>query len=117
MAIKRNLGAMRHRLTLFGIVREPDGGGGFERSDAEIADIMGSVTLASASEQMAYANLQQRATHKIIIRFRDDARQGQRIRWQHPNAPLDLYILTATDARPERPGEWLELMCREGGVT
>jgi head-tail adaptor len=115
MARPRNLGAMRHRITLFGIVRTSDGGGGFARGDGEIGPIMASISTLSTGEQMAYANLQQRATHRLGIRWRDDIAQGQSIRWHHPKGERDLYVLAVADARPEHPGEWLEIIAREGG--
>lgn len=115
--MKRNLGAMRHRLRVFAPVRSPDGGGGFIRGDSVLAEMAAQISTISATELLAYSNLQQRATHRAIIRYRDDIRQGQSAVWLHPKGDRDLYILTAIDARPERPGEFLELICREGGIT
>jgi len=115
--MKRNLGAMRHRLRIFAAVRVPDGGGGFLRGDSVLAEVAAQISTISATELLAYSNLQQRATHKAIIRFRSDIQQGQSAIWLHPKGDRDLYILTSIDARPERPGEFLEIVMREGGIT
>jgi SPP1 family predicted phage head-tail adaptor len=116
MKAPRN-GSLRHRLTVNMIVREPDGAGGFVRADGPARPISAAVETLSASEIRAYSSLQERVTHRAIIRYRNDIDQGQNAVWHHPKRDVILYIVSAVDHRPERPGEWLALICREGGNT
>ncbi|MDZ7824507.1 MAG: phage head closure protein [Ahrensia sp.] len=110
-------GELRHRVTVKHIVRQPDGAGGFVRLDDTLLSISARVKTFGASEGRAYMNLQERVSHRIVIRYRDDITQGQSAIWHHPKGDVDLYILSAIDHRPERPGEWMALLCREGGNT
>lgn len=128
MSKRRFLGRMRHRLTIMGIVRTPDGGGGSARADAVIATVWGRVTIIGVLESNTYSQLQQRVTHKATIRTRADVAQGQTLYWLAAGATepeigstaipagVPLYVLTAIDADPDgRPGEFMELTLREGG--
>ena len=89
-----------------------------------------SCSLARARWLLAntYAQLQERVTHKALIRFREDVDQGSTVYWLNAGADEPevastaapdgraLYVVTATDADPDgRPGEFLELTLREGG--
>lgn len=119
---------MRHRLTIMGVVRVPDEGGGYARADAVIGTVWGRITTMGALEANTYAQLQERVTHKALIRFREDVDQGSTVYWLNAGADEPevastaapdgraLYVVTATDADPDgRPGEFLELTLREGG--
>lgn len=108
-------GALRHRVTVKQIVRQSDGAGGFARADAGPVTFAAQVETLSANEIRAYSNLQERVTHRVIARYRTDVDQGQSAVWHHPKGDVALYIASAVDHRPERPGEWMALLCREGG--
>lgn len=123
---KRNLGRMHHRITIMQTVRADDGGGGTTRSDVVIATVWGRVQTVTAREMEAYGQLQERVTHSIMIRYRDDVDNGQTVVWLNRGAtepsasdpePTDgtaLYVKAAHDADPDgRPGEFMLLMCEE----
>ncbi len=117
--MKRGLGAMRHRLIIKTIGRTVDAGGGLARSDPTVATVWARVSTMSVYEANAYQQRQQRATHKAIIRRRSDIAQGQTVTWKRPaghGGDLPLYVVSVIDADPDgRPGEFLELILREGG--
>jgi len=119
MSTRRGLGQMRHLLTIMRVVRAADGGGGFARSDTAVATVLARIDTIGVLEANTYAQLQQRATHKALIRWRSDLEQGQTVVWKKPTSrggDLALYVVTAKDADPDkRPGEFLELVLREGG--
>lgn len=128
MSARRNLGRMRHRLTIMGVVRVSDDGGGYERADAVLANVWGRITTVGALEANTYSQLQERVTHKALLRFRADLDQGSTVYWLNAGATepevastaapdgLALYVVTAVDADPDgRPGEFMELTLREGG--
>lgn len=128
MSARRNLGRMRHRLTLMAVTRVQDEGGGFARADAVVANVWGRITTVGALEANTYSQLQERVTHKALIRFRTDVDQGSTVYWLNTGATepavastatpdgIALYVLTAVDADPDgRPREFLELTLRQGG--
>jgi head-tail adaptor len=128
MSAKRNLGRMRHRLTIMTVVRVPDEGGGYARADAVTGTIWARLSTVGALEANTYSQLQERVTHKALIRFRSDVDEGSTVYWLNAGAEepevgstaapdgLALYVLTAVDADPDgRPGEFMELILRQGG--
>lgn len=113
---KRNLGAMRHRIRLKNKVRNPDGAGGFERADTAGDTIQAAIETLSAREVTRYQQLQKNVTHRLTVRHRSDLKHGQTVTWlRGTNDEVDFYVEATSDPRPNRPGEWLELICREGG--
>lgn len=116
MRKKRNLGAMRHKILLKNIVRTPDGGGGYARADTDnLPFVMGRVETLSVNEIAAYGRLEQRVSHRVTIRRKAEVKQGVTVVWQKPTGDISLYVATVNDPRPDRPDEWMELICREGG--
>ncbi len=113
----RNLGKMRHRLAIKEIVRTEDEGGGFARADSDGDVIWARISIVGKLEANTYSQLQERVTHKAFIRWRDDIRQGQTVIWKRTGRDdLPLYVVTSVDADPDRrPGEFMELILREGG--
>jgi len=111
--IRRDVGKMRHRLTIYAITQVDDGNGGFTRSDpsvlTEIATVWGDIQPISAREQQWGMKYQDVVTHRANIRF--DARflPGQQLR--HDGKPFYIVTIVDTDQRKE----FMTLMCREGG--
>lgn len=116
---RRNLGKMRHRFLIKTVTRVQDEGGGYARADTNGAEVWGRIRTVGALEANTYAQLQERVTHKAVIRWRSDLNQGSTIVWKRPASQggnLSLYVITAHDDDPDHhPGEFLALMLREGG--
>lgn len=110
-------GVLRHRVTINQVIRTADGAGGFARDDQPAATVAAQVETLGANEIRAYSNLQERVSHRALIRYRAGVDQGQGAIWHHPKGDIALYVISAVDCRPERPGEWMELLCRQGGNT
>lgn len=125
----RNVGRMRHRLTIMQTVRVEDEGGGSARADVVLATVWARLEIASAREQTAYSSNQERVTHMAMIRYRADVENGQTVVILPPGATepeegsegapagTALYVLTATDADPDgRPREFLQLACEQRAI-
>lgn len=117
--MKRHLGRMRHRLRIKLIRRTEDAGGGYSRADVDGPTVWARVDTVGALEANTYAQRQERVTHKALIRWRSDVTQGQTVVWVRPashGGELPLYVVSAVDADPDgRPGEFMELVLRQGG--
>lgn len=114
----RALGKMRHRLQIKTIARTRDAGGGYARADTDGDLVWGRVATLSAREMAVYDQLQKRITHKAIVRRNSGLVQGVTVVWQRPDAhggDMSLYIESAVDADPDKPGEFMQLLMREGG--
>ncbi|MGH2343322.1 phage head closure protein [Segnochrobactraceae bacterium EtOH-i3] len=73
------IGRLRHRATVARPVRTPDGGGGAETGWETVAAVWVSITALSAAEKEAAGRLDGVATHRVVMRFRDDIRGGMRL--------------------------------------
>lgn len=110
---KRSLGRLRHRVTIQQIGRTADGAGGYARDDTPGATVWAEVKLVNAFERFQYQQLQKDITHKVRIRSRSDIEHVQRLTW----GSKTLYVESVADPfEDSRPGEWLVLACREGGL-
>lgn len=102
------IGEMNHRLTIEEEVRTADGGGGFTsawQSVAENPEVYAAITPVSGLEVLAFHQLGAVATHKIILRARDDLTPAHRL--VKGDAVYDIISLQA----PE-PGSFLEILAR-----
>lgn len=109
---------MRQKIILRATQRQPDGAGGFLRVDADNASVMATIKIMSANERFIYERLDKNISHSVIVRNSQPIPAGSSITWQRTQDRADdvqLYVVTSVDPRPERPNEWLELVCREGG--
>lgn len=109
MAGARNIGGMRHRVTIKVINRQEDELGGFVRADTAKDPIWASIEPATPREVYAYSQLQQRVTHRMTVRYRTDIRQGMTL--EHDGT--EYYVTGVTN--PDKRKRFLEVMCREGG--
>jgi SPP1 family predicted phage head-tail adaptor len=73
-------GQLRSAMALDEAFETPDGCGGFTTSWAEIATIWAAIEPASSRTESFGGRLVEEATHRITMRFRNDVRQGQRLR-------------------------------------
>lgn len=111
--MKRNLGRMRHKFDIQDPTRVDDGALGFNRSDTVIASVWGNLTVASANEVYQYGRLQQVVSHAIIIRFDKRVRQGMNLVHSYQGNERLFYIQSVINV--DERGEFMKLMCREGG--
>lgn len=112
------IGNLRHRVELVGIGRTDDGAGGHARSDTAVATVWADIKPVSWSQQMRADRLEQRITHIVTIRWREDLLTGfgpeARVRFQdHAGRVRELAVKTVVDPKEQR--RWLELQCLEGG--
>jgi len=76
------IGELKKRITVQEVVETPDGGGGFTDAWQSIStnpDLYASITPLSSGESLKFHQLENSATHKIIIRYRDDLTTSMRI--------------------------------------
>lgn len=71
-------GMLRHRVQLQALVETPDGAGGFEEIWQEIAECSARIEPLSVKQSFIADQADERATHRITIRFRNDIESGQR---------------------------------------
>lgn len=107
--MKRNLGRMRNRITVFDPVRTDDGALGHNRSNTPVAILWANIKKAGGSEIFRYQHLDEQITHKVTIRYDARIKQGQYFEWDN----RQFYIEVVTD--PDELKRFLELICREGG--
>ena len=106
----RNIGGMRHRVTIKSVVREDDEYGGFARVDEPKDPMWASIEPADPNEIHVYGQLQQRVTHKIVMRYRTDVSQGVTLEHDGTN----YYVIGVVN--PDKRKRFLKAMCREGGL-
>lgn len=75
-----HIGELRERLVLEAPARAADGGGGATVSWAEVAEIWAKVTPRGGVESHALDRIAGKASHEIVIRYRDDIAPEQRFR-------------------------------------
>lgn len=107
----RNIGGMRHVVSVKMIDRTEDGYGGFAKDNPVKDPVRASIEPATSSEQYRYSQLQQIVTHKVTMRYRTDVKEGMLL----GHDGRDLYIVAAYD--PDQRKRFLVCMCREGGIT
>lgn len=108
--MRRDIGNMRHRLTIKSIGRTADDYGGTARSDSSGSTVWASVEPASPREVAAYSQLQQRLTHVIKMRHRTDVAQGQTL---VDESNTEYYVLGVVN--PDTRKRFIEVHCRVGG--
>lgn len=71
-------GMLRHRIQIQKLVETGDGAGGFEDIWQEIAECSARIEPLSVKQSFIADQADERATHRITIRFRDGVESGQR---------------------------------------
>lgn len=107
MSAATDPGRLRHRLTIEMPEGVPDGAGGVTSSWSELATVWGVVEPLKAAEAAAGGRLASVATHRVLIRHRDDVGGGMRVR----HRDRMLRVLAVHD--PEERGRYLELLTKE----
>lgn len=106
---KRNIGRMRHLVTIKNVVRTEDDGGGFARADTDGDSVWADIQPLSASEVFRYKSLDQEITHVLVTRAHSGIKQGVTITY----GSRSFYVLTVVDE--DELGEFYRVMAREGG--
>lgn len=100
-------GRLRHRLTIEKPDGDPDGAGGTVVTWTTVATVWGAVEPLKATEADTGGRLATVATHRVVIRQRDDVSGGMRV--LHRDRVLR--VLAVHD--PDERGRYLELLTKE----
>jgi len=101
------IGELRHRVTIQGLVRVPDGFGGYSEIWQDKARIWASIEPLRGQELYFARQTLQQVTHRVVLRYIRGITRGMRIVW----GERVLKILAVIDRG--RTYGWLELMCEE----
>jgi len=74
-------GRLRHRLFLQRAATADDGSGGFTTAWVELAAFWGAIETISGRETAGSDAVKAEATHRIVIRYRDDVGPAKRLRF------------------------------------
>ena len=75
------IGALRHRLALETATRSGDGGGGAIVTWVPIAEVWGSITPVTGTEEVYADQIAGRVSHEIVVRHRGDIAPANRFRY------------------------------------
>jgi SPP1 family predicted phage head-tail adaptor len=101
------IGDLPHRVTLQVLALTGDGGGGFEESWSDLAEIWADVQPVAGVETSIGEQRQHRVTHEVTIRYRLGIQLSQRL--IHDGRTL--YILGIVN--PGERNAFLKLQCEE----
>lgn len=102
-------GQLRHRISIYALTQEPDGGGGYTTEWVEYAQPMARVKPLSGTESLVAMQLEAAITHDIVIRYRTDVTPEDKIVLA---TGRELNIVSVINV--EERDRWLELRCEEG---
>lgn len=71
-------GMLRHRMHVEALMEVPDGAGGFDETWQEIAECAAYIEPLSVKQNFAADQADERASHRVTIRYRQDIQSGQR---------------------------------------
>ena len=103
------IGRLRHRATVEQPVTVADGGGGSDTTWSAVASVWVAISALSAREREEAGRLDGIATHRIVMRFRDDVRGGMRL----VRGSRNYRLLDSRD--PDGLGRFLILTAEEEG--
>lgn len=72
-------GRLRHRVSLQGVTRTDDGGGGYTEAWGDLATVWAAVEPLQGSEQIRAMQTEAAATHRVRMRYRAGVHAGQRV--------------------------------------
>ena len=101
------IGALRARLVIETPVESPDGAGGLSRDWSALGTVWGAVEPLSGEERLLADRLEERVTHRVILRAGPDLKAGMRFR----RAGRVLAIRSVYD--PDERGARLLCLCEE----
>ena len=108
------IGELRHRLTIQAERAASDGGGGLSDPWADpvtVATVWGKVEPLTGTEHLRAMQIEDRLSHRIVIRYRPGITPAMRVRFGSR-----VFNIRAAIDREER-GRFLELLCEEGVAT
>lgn len=103
------IGRLRHRATVERPVTVPDGGGGSVTTWETVAAVWVAIDALSATEKEEAGRLDGIASHRVVLRFRDDIRGGMRL----TRGSRRFRLLASHD--PDGRGRFLILTAEEEG--
>ncbi len=111
---KVDLGSLRHRLVIQAGQAASDGGGGQSDPWADpviVATVWGKVEPLTGGERLRAMQIEDRLSHRIVIRYRPGITPAMRIVFGSR-----VFNIRAAINHEER-GRFLELLCEEGVAT
>ncbi len=108
------IGELRHRLSIQAEQATSDGGGGLSdpwANPVTVATVWGKVEPLTGGERLHALQIQDRLSHRIVIRYRSDVTAAMRVVFGARAFNIRAVIDTG-----ER-GRFLELLCDEGVAT
>ena len=101
------VGALRHRLTLEGPMETADDMGGRSLTFESIAAVWSDLRALSAKHDFQAGRSEQRTTHRVTLRWRNDVKPGMRLR----DGDRVFNIRAVSDL--DEGGAHLECLCEE----
>jgi SPP1 family predicted phage head-tail adaptor len=108
---KNTCSRLRQRVTLQEETQTSDGAGGYVRGWQDIADLWAEIISLNGKEKLFAGQLQSQVSHKILLRYRNDVRAGQRLLLE--NRAFNIRYLFNVDEQ----NETIELLAEEGVAT
>ena len=103
-----NIANLRHKVALQGPTRTSDGAGGYTEAFNTIANLFADIRPQNALESYRQGQIQEKVTHKIIIRYRTDIQTNYKI-----VDGSQTYMIKGIKNINNR-NRFLELYCEEG---
>lgn len=104
-----NPGDLRHQVTLQGVTRTDDGGGGYTEVPVTIATgVWAAVEPLEGNERIRAMQTEASATHRVTLRYRSDVTAALRV--VHEGRTLEV---VSPPIDPEERHAELQLLCRE----
>ncbi|MDX3884032.1 phage head closure protein [Edaphosphingomonas haloaromaticamans] len=98
-------GRLRHRVSIHRLEDSDDGRGGYVRSWHEIATVWAEVIGQGGREALIDRSMQGIGQYRVTIRWRDDIRTNDQVRYRGRNLNIRSIEPDATDR------VWLSMMC------
>ena len=108
MKAPTSIGKLRYRVDLQSGTESSDGAGGCTVAHKTIAQIYADIRPSGGSEQYRQGKIQEKVTHKIFIRFREEIDSSWRIQYEGRTFQIKNII------NVQERDRFLQLLCEEG---
>ncbi len=106
-----SIGRLRYKVELQSATNSSDGAGGYTSSFNTIASLFADIRPSSGDESYRQGKVQDKTTHKIYIRHRNDVKTNYRI--SYDQRIFNIKSILNIDER----NRFIELTCTEGEVN